>query len=68
MHSKGILDPEQLKALTEAVDDYCRDESIAKDSERRAEVARLVISMFGKCRSMPDLKATLTSLRTAHLI
>ena len=60
----GIADPDQLAALTMAVDEHCRECGIDLASEERDEIAHLVMTLFRNGASTSqELRAALAGYR-----
>ncbi|WP_349003730.1 hypothetical protein [Mesorhizobium sp. CN2-181] len=67
MRLNGIAGPEQLAVLTGVLDDFCRSNAIASNSEERDNVGRLLVSLAERgWQKADDLKAMLTASRRSQ--
>lgn len=60
MPLSGIVDSEQLKLLTTALDEYCRDNDIGPNSPERTDAGQIIIALFSNgAQNAEDLKTAL---------
>jgi hypothetical protein len=64
MNFGGVADPEQLAILADAVETYCRETGIAKDSREGERLARRVVQLYDAgTLTVSDLKSAMAGER-----